>query len=82
MGARRHQLTPRRDHGRQVARGGIPGALWRYNNHSAYVRGVTLLARRMERDPRAFLGYYHWQVYYGDTLLPEGYPQRPASRSG
>jgi hypothetical protein len=62
--------------------GGIPGALWRYNNHSAYVRGVTLLARRMERDPRAFLGYYHWQVYYltteGDVLLPEGYEaQRP-----
>jgi transglycosylase-like protein with SLT domain len=58
-------------------RGGIPGALWRYNNHSAYVRGVTLLARRMERDPRAFFGYYHWQVYYltteGDVLLPEGY---------
>jgi hypothetical protein len=25
-----------------------------------------------------FLGYYHWQVFYGDTLLPEGYPARPA----
>ncbi|HWM74097.1 MAG TPA: lytic murein transglycosylase, partial [Nocardioides sp.] len=58
-------------------RGGIAGALFNYNNHSAYVRGVTLLARRMERDPRAFLGYYHWQIYYltteGDVLLPEGY---------
>ena len=68
-------------------RGGIPGALWRYNNHTAYVRGVTFLARRMERDPRAFLGYYHWQVYYltteGDVLLPEGYESRrpiPAKR--
>jgi len=67
--------------------GGISGALWRYNNHPAYVRGVTLLARRMERDPRAFLGYYHWQIYYltteGDVLLPEGYATRkpiPAKR--
>jgi membrane-bound lytic murein transglycosylase B len=59
--------------------GGEAGALWRYNNHTAYVRGVTLLAQRMERDPRAFLGYYHWQVYYltteGDVLLPEGYEE-------
>jgi hypothetical protein len=68
-------------------RGGIPGALWRYNNHTAYVRGVTLLARRMESDPRAFFGYYHWQIYYltteGDVLLPEGYESRrpiPAKR--
>jgi membrane-bound lytic murein transglycosylase B len=67
--------------------GGIPGALWRYNNHAAYVRGVTLLAQRMERDPRAFLGYYHWQIYYvtteGDVLLPEGYDAKrpiPAKR--
>lgn len=60
--------------------GGRPGAIYRYNNHPAYVRGVTLLARRMERQPRAFLGYYHWQIYYltsrGDVLLPEGYEQR------
>ncbi len=59
--------------------GGIPGALWRYNNHSAYVRGVTRIASVMERDPRAFLGYYHWHVYYltarGDVLLPEGYDE-------
>ena len=57
--------------------GGRPGAIFSYNNHPAYVRGVTLLAQRMERDPRAFLGYYHWQIYYltreGDVLLPEGY---------
>ncbi len=36
----------------------------------------------MERDPRAFLGYYHWQIYYltteGDVLLPEGYESTPA----
>jgi membrane-bound lytic murein transglycosylase B len=60
--------------------GGRAGAIYRYNNHPAYVRGVTLLAQRMERDPRAFLGYYHWQIYYltveGDVLLPEGYHAR------
>ena len=31
----------------------------------------------MQRRPRAFYGYYHWQVYYltrvGSILLPEGY---------
>lgn len=57
--------------------GGIPGALFRYNNSAAYVRGVTLLARVMERWPRALFGYYQWRVYYatteGDVLLPDGY---------
>jgi len=57
--------------------GGRPEALYRYNNSSAYVRGVTLLAEVMERRPRAFHGYYHWQIYYlttkGSILLPEGY---------
>jgi hypothetical protein len=57
--------------------GGRSGALYSYNNSSAYVRGVTLLAELMQRRPRAFDGYYHWQVYYltqeGSVLLPEGY---------
>jgi membrane-bound lytic murein transglycosylase B len=52
-------------------------ALFRYNNSSAYVRGVTLVAKLMQRRPRAFYGYYHWKVYYltrvGSVLLPEGY---------
>ena len=56
-------------------RGGIPGAL--YNNHPAYVRGVTDLAEVMQDDPRAFRGYYHWQIYYlsdaGDVVLRPGY---------
>ncbi len=60
--------------------GGRPGALYRYNNSSAYVRGVTLLAEVMKRRPTAFAGYYHWQVYYltsrGSILLPEGYVAR------
>ena len=40
------------------------GALYRYNNSSAYVRGVTLHAQVIERQPRAFLGYHAWQVYH------------------
>jgi membrane-bound lytic murein transglycosylase B len=55
-------------------------ALYRYNNHSAYVRGVTLYAEVMKRRPRAFLGYHQWPVYYltrrGSILLPEGYAER------
>ena len=57
--------------------GGRAEALYRYNNSTAYVRGVTLLAEVMKRRPRAFHGYYHWQIYYlttkGSILLPEGY---------
>jgi len=57
-------------------------ALFRYNNSTAYVRGVSLLAKVMQRRPRAFYGYYHWKVYYltryGSVLLPEGYKaERP-----
>ena len=56
------------------------GALFRYNNSSAYVRGVTLVAQVMQRRPRAFYGYYHWKVYYltrlGHVLLPEGYASK------
>ena len=55
-------------------------ALFRYNNSTAYVRGVSLVARLMQRRPRAFYGYYHWKVYYltrvGSVLLPEGYASK------
>ncbi len=58
---------------------GRDSALYRYNNHPAYVRGVSLLAEVMKRRPRAFFGYYFWEVYYlsalGDVLLPVGYEQ-------
>jgi hypothetical protein len=53
-------------------------ALHAYNPDRRYVRAVTAYAERMRAEPRAFLGYHQWQVYYGDTLLPEGYPARPA----
>ena len=56
---------------------GVADALYAYNNHPAYVRGVTAYARVMERRPRAFLGYHQWDVYYltdqGDVVLPVGY---------
>ena len=41
-------------------------------------RAVSAYASQLGANPRAFFGYYHWQVFYGDTLLPEGYPARPA----
>jgi len=58
------------------------GALYRYNNSEAYVRGVTAHARVMQRTPHAYRGYHQWQVYYrtrlGAIWLPEGYDeQRP-----
>jgi soluble lytic murein transglycosylase-like protein len=57
--------------------GRLDDALFRYNNSDHYVRGVTRLAKVMERRPRAFYGYYHWDVYYltsrGDVRLPVGY---------
>ncbi|GAB3264857.1 lytic transglycosylase domain-containing protein [Nocardioides dilutus] len=56
---------------------GVANALYEYNNHPAYVRGVTAYAKVMERRPRAFLAYHQWDVYYltteGDVLLPVGY---------
>jgi hypothetical protein len=52
-------------------------ALYAYNPSRRYVRAVTAYAEQMRADRRAFLGYYQWQVYYGDTLLPEGYPLLP-----
>jgi len=52
-------------------------ALYAYNPSRRYVRAVSAYASQLRANPRAFLGYYHWQVFYGDTLLPEGYPARP-----
>ncbi|PVG81727.1 lytic transglycosylase [Nocardioides gansuensis] len=52
-------------------------ALYRYNNSTAYVKGVTLHAEIMRSRPRAFRGYHQWQVYYltrrGSVWLPTGY---------
>lgn len=66
---------------RYLEAAGAPGdmakALYAYNHSDRYVRAVTLYATQIEADPRTYLGYYHWQVYYittkGDVLLEEGY---------
>jgi hypothetical protein len=71
---------------RLLRAGGAPGdmnrALYRYNNSTRYVDAVQAYAGLMLADERAFLGYYHWQVYYATTsgtfLLPESYPGTPA----
>jgi membrane-bound lytic murein transglycosylase B len=57
----------------------MAAALWHYNPTGRYVRAVTAYAEQIRGNRRVYLGYYHWQVYYGDTLLPEGYPSRPPS---
>jgi hypothetical protein len=56
----------------------MAAALYAYNPSRRYVRAVSAYASQLHANRRAFLGYYHWQVFYGDTLLPEGYPARPS----
>jgi membrane-bound lytic murein transglycosylase B len=57
----------------------IDHALFRYNNSNHYVRGVKLYADLIAAQPRAFLGYYHWGIWFvtdqGDVYLPVGYDQ-------
>ncbi|MEO7803502.1 MAG: lytic transglycosylase domain-containing protein [Actinomycetota bacterium] len=54
----------------------IGPALYRYNPTQRYVRAVSAYAGEIERDERAYLAYYHWQVYVrttnGDVLLEVG----------
>ncbi len=67
--------------GRYLQAHGAPenmaGALYAYNPSRRYVRAITLYASQMIAVDRAYLGYYHWQVYVrttsGDVLLEEGY---------
>ncbi|HWH31770.1 MAG TPA: lytic transglycosylase domain-containing protein [Egibacteraceae bacterium] len=67
--------------GRYLRWGGMPGdvdgAIFRYNRDVRYVDAVRAYAEQMQADPRAYYGYYHWQVYYatgGDSVwLREGY---------
>jgi hypothetical protein len=61
-------------------------ALYAYNNSSGYVNAVQTYADWMRADPRAYYGYYYWQVIYnragGAVILPLGYPRaRPVSIS-
>lgn len=68
---------------RYLAANGGPGnmtnALYHYNNSLDYVTAVQDYANRMRADPRAYVGYYNWQVIYarargGAFILPVGYP--------
>ncbi|MCJ7438419.1 MAG: lytic transglycosylase domain-containing protein [Acidimicrobiia bacterium] len=63
-----------------AARGGptnIDRALFSYNNDDRYVAAVKAYASVLLADPKAFDGYYQWQVFYatrdGSFLLPEGF---------
>ena len=57
----------------------IAHALYRYNHSNRYVVGVQLYADLIAEHPRAFLGFYHWGVWYltdqGEVYLPVGYEQ-------
>ena len=62
---------------RMLRRNGAPSnmasALYSYNPSNRYVRAITIYAEQIAADERAYLGYYHWQVYFGSRLLPEGF---------
>jgi soluble lytic murein transglycosylase-like protein len=59
------------------ADGNVDGALFRYNNHNNYVRGVKEYAAVMAAEPATFNAYYRWRIVYrttlGDIILPTGY---------
>ena len=67
--------------GRYLASRGGPAnmdrALYSYNNDDRYVAAVKAYASVLVEDPKAFDGYYQWQVFYatrdGTYLLPEGF---------
>jgi membrane-bound lytic murein transglycosylase B len=69
-----------------VRRGGpadMRKALFGYNNHNAYVDGVTAYANLMKSDERAFVGFYNWEIYFstadGDLWFPAGVYREPTS---
>jgi hypothetical protein len=55
----------------------IAVALWNYNHSDHYVRAVMAIADVMRDEPRTFLGYHGWGIFYlstaGDIWLPPGY---------
>jgi membrane-bound lytic murein transglycosylase B len=58
----------------------IDHALFRYNNSDSYVAAIKAYAAVLVADPRAYDGYYSWQVFYATTegtyLLPEGWRRK------
>ncbi len=61
------------------APGDMAGAIYHYNPSGDYVTAVRAYAARMMADPRAFYGYYYWQVILARTgsleILPVGFPK-------
>ncbi|MGN6870462.1 MAG: transglycosylase SLT domain-containing protein [Solirubrobacteraceae bacterium] len=59
-------------------------ALYHYNPSLDYVRAVSAYANHMRADPRAYYGYYFWQVILAmrgrRLILPVGYPKVPPVR--
>ena len=59
------------------ADGDVDGALFRYNNHNNYVRGVKEYAAVMAAEPITFQAFHRWRIAYrttlGDIILPTGY---------
>jgi hypothetical protein len=57
----------------------MTAALYSYNHSLHYVRAVQGYAARMRADPRAYYGYYYWQVLFrrigATVILPVGYPR-------
>ncbi len=57
----------------------IANALWHYNHSHRYVVGVRIYADLIAEHPQAFLGIYHWGVWYltdqGEEYLPVGYAE-------
>ena len=57
----------------------MASALFHYNPSTDYVRAVTDYAMRLRADPRAYYGYYWWQVLYSlrrrTLILPVGFPR-------
>lgn len=56
----------------------MSGAVYHYDLSRDYVAAVRAYAGRMRADPRAFYGYYYWQVILdrvgGPVILPVGFP--------
>lgn len=54
-------------------------ALYHYNPSIDYVRAVSAYANQIRADPRAYYGYYFWQVIlavrHRRLILPVGYPK-------
>jgi hypothetical protein len=48
-------------------------ALYSHNPSTRDVRAITAYAEQIRHGERSYLGYYHWQVYFGSRLLPEGF---------